>query len=134
MLTTGQIPKSSLNSLSLLAGVSFTSSVMFDEGLRIAQQYGLGDFELELKTLQGGSPKSESNNESQNDNGDVKHEETDLIPPTEGLAKQNGETCDSDLIIEHNGNNHEDNSEHHGEEVETQCDTDRGKHKEKLSV
>lgn len=64
MLTTGQIPKSSLNSLSLLTGVSFSQSGMknslFDEGLRIAQQYGLGDFAQEIKTLQGGSPKSEA--------------------------------------------------------------------------
>ncbi|WAR05361.1 NAB1-like protein [Mya arenaria] len=38
---------------------------LFDEGLRIAQQYGLGDFAQELKTLQGGA---ESDSEDQSEN------------------------------------------------------------------
>lgn len=90
MLTTGQIPKSSLNSLSLLTGVSFTQTGMknslFDEGLRIAQQYGLGDFAEELKTLKDQSPKSETN---ENDS------ETGFVP-SEGDSEKNGASNDSD--------------------------------------
>lgn len=56
MLTTGQIPKSSFNNL---VTVPVAKNSLFDEGLRIAQQYGLGDFAQELKTLQGSPEKNE---------------------------------------------------------------------------
>lgn len=56
MLTTGLIPKSSFNNTSSVSG---DKNSLFDEGLRIAQQYGLGDFAQELKTLQGSPEENE---------------------------------------------------------------------------
>ncbi|XP_045208072.2 NGFI-A-binding protein homolog isoform X2 [Mercenaria mercenaria] len=60
MLTAGQMPKSSFN---LLTSAGPAKNTLFDEGLRIAQQYGLGDFAQELKTLQ----ESPEENEGQPD-------------------------------------------------------------------
>ncbi|XP_060558694.1 NAB transcription cofactor mab-10-like isoform X1 [Ruditapes philippinarum] len=57
MLTTGLMPKSSFNQLTSAGGPS--KNTLFDEGLRFAQQYGLGDFAQELKTLQGSPEESE---------------------------------------------------------------------------
>ncbi|XP_052253637.1 NGFI-A-binding protein 1-like isoform X1 [Dreissena polymorpha] len=72
ILSSAQIPKSSLTSLSLLAGCSLTPSglknSLFDEGLRIAQQYGLGDFAQELKSLQGGSDVEDQKSPMPGDN------------------------------------------------------------------
>lgn len=60
MLTTGQMPK--------ISGSNFSTTVMgkntlFDEGLRIAQQYGLGDFAQELKSLQGTPEENEGHSD-----------------------------------------------------------------------
>lgn len=57
MLTTGLMPKSSFNQLTSAGGPS--KNTLFDEGLRFAQQYGLGDFAQELKTLQGSPEENE---------------------------------------------------------------------------
>ncbi|XP_052806773.1 NGFI-A-binding protein 1-like isoform X2 [Mya arenaria] len=69
ILSNSKLPKSSLNSLAFLSAFKPTPASMknslFDEGLRIAQQYGLGDFAQELKTLQGGA---ESDSEDQSEN------------------------------------------------------------------
>lgn len=128
MLTTGQIPKSSLNSLSLLTGVSFSQSGMknslFDEGLRIAQQYGLGDFELELKSLQGGSPRSDSKD------GD---EETGFIPSKDDSVEKNG--ASNDLNVEsHNGHDHPENANQEELEKEEISQSGCGKRKRGQSL
>ncbi|KAL4228741.1 negative regulation of transcription [Mactra antiquata] len=61
MLTSGQIPKLALGNFMGLGG---DKNTLFDEGLRIAQQYGLGDFAQELKTLQGHPGENEEAPES----------------------------------------------------------------------
>jgi len=76
MLSKNKGAKSALSSVALLSGFNPTpvgmKNSLFDEGLRIAQQYGLGDFAEELKTLQGGEDESE--NEGGSDEKNTSHE------------------------------------------------------------
>lgn len=80
MLTTGNIPKPTFASLG-------AKNTLFDEGLRIAQQYGLGDFAQELKTLQG-SPE-----EKEGDGDHVSEDSSSLFPSSYQNGSVNGQTA-----------------------------------------
>ena len=89
MLTSANPANSSGNNL-------FPQNSLFDEGLRIAQQYGMADFAEEIQQLKGDNPNDElssSKNSNENSlNQSVDNDYADNIPPNSNSRSAKDET------------------------------------------
>lgn len=96
-------------------GQGLIQNSLFDEGLRIAQQYGMDDFETELMELKRQKPEEDESDDSAED-GSVKSGGSGVLTPTH---RQNGD----ESISANPENTNESESKSDSQTVETQKDT-----------
>jgi len=129
-LASGLLPGNIVNNTS--AGMKNT---LFDEGIRIAQQYGMCDFADELKTLQGGDdeePSEKSSNQkgvkrenenaaqSSNDTKKIKNLSSGGNNPSENSRENSDENSDVENGLE------EEVTSHSPLMVKVEVDTENG--------
>ncbi|XP_067686825.1 titin homolog isoform X1 [Haliotis asinina] len=92
----------------------FMQETLFDEGLRIAQQYGMADFAEELKELKSRKIPKENGQDSDSEMSDTasesgqngrkrKHSDSETLPE-ERNGKREKDDLSSDVKLQHNNN------------------------------